>query len=121
MHSVPCSLSARASAKVRLVNLFCNFRENLAPCLIVRPALLAGSAGLISEKRNDHRSRHAEEDTRMRSLTKTTTTGHSYDLSLVNVVIVLRITCLVSLTQRSRRINNVWWTDLKPVNAKKVK
>jgi len=50
MHSVPCSLSARASAKVRRVNLFCSFRENLAPCLIARVVLLTGSLGLISEK-----------------------------------------------------------------------
>lgn len=50
MHSVPCSLSARASAKVRRVNLFCSLRENLAPCLIARVVLLTGSLGLTSEK-----------------------------------------------------------------------
>lgn len=50
MHSVPCSLSARASASVRRVNLLCNFRENLRPCLIVRAVLLSGLLESISKK-----------------------------------------------------------------------
>lgn len=43
IHSVPWFFRALASAKVRRVNLFCNFLENLAPCSIVRAALLVGS------------------------------------------------------------------------------
>lgn len=50
MHSVPCSLSARASANVRRVSRFCNFLDNLAPCLIVRVVLLTGSDGEESKK-----------------------------------------------------------------------
>ena len=58
MHSVPCSLSARASARVRRVNLRCSLREKRAPCSIVRTALL-----LVSSATPSVESVHAAEIT----------------------------------------------------------